>query len=62
MNKQLVIELRKDWEKWQSKSHPEDKMSLIEYAEDLGVYKGYKIEINYLDDFNQIKFLMPTKE
>jgi hypothetical protein len=37
-------------------------MSFIEYAEDLGVYKGYKIEINYLDDFNQIKFLISTKE
>jgi len=65
MNKkqiELEVKLREDWNKWQSKAHPEDRMSFIEYAEDLGVYKGYKIEINYLDDFNQIKFLMPTKE
>ena len=55
--KQLVIELRKDWEKWQSKSHPEDKMSLIEYAEDLGVYKGYKVGVN---GYGYIEFL--TKE
>ena len=61
-NIELEVKLREDWNKWQSKAHPEDRMSFIEYAEDLGVYKGYKIKINYLDDFNQIKFLMPTKE
>ena len=65
MNKkqiELEVKLREDWNKWQSKVHPEDRMSFIEYAEDLGVYKGYKIEINYLDEFDQVKFLMPTKE
>ena len=61
-NIELEVKLREDWNKWQSKAHPEDRMSFIEYAEDLGVYKGYKIEINHLDDFNQIKFLMFTKE
>lgn len=59
MNKkqlELEVKLREDWNKWQSKAHPEDRMSFIEYAGGLGVYKGYKIETNYLDD--QIKFLI----
>ena len=57
MSKQLVTELRKDWEKWQSKAHPEDQMTFIEYAEDLGVYKGYKVIVN---GYGYIEFL--TKE
>lgn len=57
MSKQLVTELRKDWEKWQSKAHPEDQMPFIEYAEDLGVYKGYKVIVN---GYGYIEFL--TKE
>tara|TARA_R110001583_G_scaffold156716_1_gene308410 strand:+ start:187 stop:441 length:255 start_codon:yes stop_codon:yes gene_type:complete len=55
--KQLELELIEDWNKWQSKAHPEDKMSLIEYAEDLGVYKGYKVVVN---GYGYIEFL--TKE
>ena len=47
MNKQLLTELREDWNKWQSKVHPEDRMSFIEYAEDLGTYQGYDIEIDF---------------
>ena len=37
---ELEVKLREDWNKWQSKAHPEDQMPFIEYAEDLGVYKG----------------------
>lgn len=55
--KQLELELIEDWNKWQSKSHPEDRMSFIEYAEDLGVYKGYKVIVN---SHGYIEFL--TKE
>tara|TARA_R110000751_G_scaffold75464_1_gene152032 strand:- start:280 stop:450 length:171 start_codon:yes stop_codon:yes gene_type:complete len=48
MSKQkLEQELKNDWNKWQSKAHPEDRMSFIEYAEDLGTYKGYKIEVDF---------------
>ena len=47
MSKQLELELREDWNKWQSKAHPEDRMSFIEYAEDLGTYQGCDIEIDF---------------
>lgn len=46
-NIELEVKLREDWNKWQSKTHPEDRMSFIEYAEDLGTYKGYKIEVDF---------------
>tara|TARA_R110002012_G_scaffold107446_4_gene249368 strand:+ start:498 stop:671 length:174 start_codon:yes stop_codon:yes gene_type:complete len=57
MNKQLELELREDWNRWQSKAHPEDKMGFIEYAEDLGTYQGCKIEIDFRGN---IEFL-PTE-
>ena len=57
----LYNELEKEWKKWQSKAHPEDKMSFIEYAEDLGVYKGYKIEINRDDWGALIQFVYQGK-
>ena len=47
MNKKLELELREDWNRWQSKSHPEDEMSFIEYAEGLGTYQGCKIKIDF---------------
>tara|TARA_R110001592_G_scaffold22476_1_gene89245 strand:+ start:252 stop:431 length:180 start_codon:yes stop_codon:yes gene_type:complete len=56
-NIELEVKLREDWNKWQSKTHPEDRMSFIEYAEDLGVYKGYKVIMN---GHGYIEFL--TKE
>ena len=45
-NKQLEIELRKEYNNYQSKAHPEDRMSFIDYIEELNVFKGYKINLN----------------
>jgi len=45
-NKQLEIELRKEYNNYQSKAHPEDRMSFINYIEELNVFKGYKINLN----------------
>ena len=44
--KQLELELREDWNKWQSKAHPEDRMSFIDYVEELDTFKDYKIILN----------------
>ena len=46
-NKGLEMELRKEWEQWQSKAHQEDMMPFIDYVENLGSYQGYKIKIKY---------------
>ncbi len=45
-NIELEAKLRDDWNKWQSKSHPEDRMSFIDYVEELDTFKGYKIILN----------------
>lgn len=45
-DKQLEIELRKEYNNYQSKAHPEDRMSFIDYIEELNVFKGYKINLN----------------
>lgn len=47
MNREeLIQELREQWNNWQSKAHPEDRMSFIDYVEELDVFKGYKINLN----------------
>ena len=48
----LENELRDEWKKWNSKAHPEDQMSFIDFVDEIGSYKGYKVELkrdNYGD-------------
>lgn len=51
-DKQLEIELRKEYNNYQSKAHPEDRMSFIDYVEELGVFKGYKIKVRTTFDLD----------
>ena len=41
----LENELRDEWRKWNSKAHPEDQMSFIDFAEEVGSYKGYTVKV-----------------
>ena len=45
MKKELEKQLREEYSNYQSKVHPEDKMSFIDYVQGLGTFKGYKVNI-----------------
>ena len=53
----LYNELEKEWVNWNSKAHPEDQMSFIDYVEEIDTYKGYKIEIDRGDCGDLVKFV-----
>ena len=58
----LENELRDEWRKWNSKAHPEDQMSFIDFIDEVGSYKGYKVELrrdNYGD--HKIAFVYQGK-
>lgn len=44
-NKGLEMELKKEWDNWQSKAHPEDMMSFLDYAEEAYSFNGYKVKV-----------------
>jgi len=52
MKKKLEKQLREENNKYQSKVHPEDQMSFIDYAQGLGTFKGYEIEVKTLFDLD----------
>ena len=39
----LENELRDEWRKWNSKAHPEDQMSFIDFIDEVGSYKDIKL-------------------
>lgn len=45
MKKELEKQLREEYSNYQSKVHPEDRMSFIDYVQGLGTFKGYKVNI-----------------
>lgn len=45
-NKELEKELRAEWTKYQSKAHPEDAMSFVDYAQSIGRFKGNKVIVS----------------
>lgn len=45
MKKELEKQLREEYNKYQSKVHPEDRMSFIDYVQGLGTFKGYKVNV-----------------
>ena len=45
MKKGLEEQLREEYNKYQSKVHPEDQMSFIDYAQGIGTFKGYKVNV-----------------
>jgi hypothetical protein len=52
MKKKLEKQLREEYNKYQSKVHPEDQMSFIDYAQGLGTFKGYEINVKVLFDLD----------
>jgi hypothetical protein len=48
MKKGLEEQLREEYNNYQSKSHPEDRMSFIEYVQGIGTFKGYKVNVKEL--------------
>lgn len=48
INRELEKDLREEWQKWQSKAHPEDRMSFIDYVGELNgeVFKDHKIVLS----------------
>ena len=45
MKKELEKQLREEYNNYQSKSHPEDQMSFIDYVHGIGTFKGYKVNV-----------------
>ena len=45
MKKKLEKQLREEYNKYQSKAHPEDQMSFIDYAQGTGTFKGYEVNV-----------------
>lgn len=45
MKKELEKQLREEYSNYQSKVHPEDRMSFIDYVQGLGTFKGYKVNV-----------------
>jgi hypothetical protein len=50
MKKELEKQLREEYNKYQSKSHPDDMMSFIDYVHEIGTFKGYKVQVK--ESFN----------
>jgi len=46
-NRELEKGLREEWEKWQAKAHPDDRMSFVDYVDEWNgqVFKGHKVVI-----------------
>ena len=44
-NEGLEVELRKEWKKWQSKAHPEDMMSFMDYVDEVDSFNGHKVKV-----------------
>ena len=51
MNKKLELQLRDEFEQYQAKAHPEDRMSFIDYVHSLGRFQGYKVAVQTSWDF-----------
>ena len=45
MKKELEKQLREEYSNYQSKVHPEDRMSFIDYAQEIGIFKGYEVNV-----------------
>jgi hypothetical protein len=51
MNKKLELQLRDEFEKYQAKAHPEDRMSFMDYVQQIGRFQGYKVAVQTSWDF-----------
>jgi hypothetical protein len=44
-NQLLEGELRQEWVNWQNNAHEDDQMSFIDYAMNVGRFKGYIVDV-----------------
>ena len=51
MTKKLELQLRDEFEKYQAKAHPEDRMSFMDYVQQIGRFQGYKVVVQTSWDF-----------
>ena len=51
MNKKLELQLRAEFEQYQAKAHPEDRMSFMDYVQQIGRFQGYKVAVQTSWDF-----------
>ena len=58
MKKKLELQLRAEFEQYQAKAHPEDRMSFMDYVQQIGRFHGYKVGVKTSGDFEiqQITF------
>lgn len=42
-NQELEQGLREEWKNWQMNAHPDDRMSFIDYAGEVGTFKGHRV-------------------
>jgi len=57
MKKELEKQLREEYNTYQSKAHPDDRMSFIDYVYGIGTFKGYKVKVKTSFDLDyQITF------
>lgn len=57
-NKALEKELREEFNNYLEKSHPDDRMTFVEYITGLGTFKGYRIKLKESLGFNlSIQFI-----
>ena len=54
MNKKLELQLRDEFEKYQAKAHPEDRMSFMDYVQQIGRFQGYKVAVQTSWDLDYI--------
>ena len=54
MKKKLELQLRAEFEQYQAKAHPEDRMSFIDYAQGLGRFQGYNVAVKTSGYFDYI--------
>ena len=54
MKKKLELQLRAEFEQYQAKAHPEDRMSFIDYVHGLGRFQGYKVAVKTSWDLDYI--------
>lgn len=48
---QLSAELFTEFEQYQAKAHPEDRMSFMDYVQQIGRFQGYKVAVQTSWDF-----------
>ena len=54
MNKKLELQLRAEYAKYQAKAHLEDRMSFIDYAQEIHSFQGYKVAVKISWDLDYI--------